>query len=75
MCECIGIATAVPLLVVMADDLDLLFAAWRVQRKQARKEMVSHLDSAKYREFVKTFGLFVQTPKAGARQSRRYSPD
>jgi CHAD domain-containing protein len=57
-----------------AQDLDPLLSTWRSQREQAREEMVSYLDSTKYRDFVEAFGLFLEKPGAGARKAKTFPP-
>jgi CHAD domain-containing protein len=57
-----------------AADLDPLFATWETQRVQARKAMIDTLDSAKYRDFVQAFQIFLETPGAGARCSDKIPP-
>jgi CHAD domain-containing protein len=57
-----------------AGDLDLLLAAWEDQREKARREMIDVLDSAKYRDFVDGFRLFLESPGAGARQESGIPP-
>jgi CHAD domain-containing protein len=57
-----------------AGDLDPLFESWREQREQARVAMLEVLDGPKYRDFVDAFGLFLNTPGAGARRSGKIPP-
>ncbi len=43
-----------------------LLADWRARREVARREMLAHLDSPAYRDFVTAFQVFLTTPGAGA---------
>jgi CHAD domain-containing protein len=45
-------------------ELDPLLAAWQAQREQARQEMITYLDSARYVHFKEQFSEFLQTPRA-----------
>jgi CHAD domain-containing protein len=47
-------------------ELDPLFDAWRVERARCREAMIDWLDGRRFREFVDTFGEFLETPGAGA---------
>jgi len=47
-------------------ELDPLLAAWQAQRAQARQELLTYLDSARYVHFREQFSQFLQTPGAGA---------
>jgi CHAD domain-containing protein len=57
-----------------AGDLDPLLAAWRDQREEARRAMVEVLDGSKYRDFVDAFGMFLESPGAGARRGDGIPP-
>ncbi len=57
-----------------AHDLDPLFDSWREERERARKRMLAYLDSAKYRDFVEAFRLFLDTPGAGLRKVDDFPP-
>jgi CHAD domain-containing protein len=46
--------------------LDPLQEAWQARREQARAQMLAHLGSDAYARFKERFGLFLQTPGAGA---------
>lgn len=43
-----------------------LLADWHARREVARREMLAHLDSPTYRDFVSAFQTFLTTPGAGA---------
>jgi CHAD domain-containing protein len=45
-------------------ELDPLLAAWQARREQARQEMITYLDSARYVRFREQFGQFLQAPAA-----------
>jgi len=45
--------------------LDPLLEAWRTQRDAARRKMVDHLDSKRYRRFVEGFEHFLSTEGGG----------
>lgn len=47
------------------EGLDPLTEAWREQRDIARQEMIDYLDSDAYREFLRSFNAFVQSPGKG----------
>jgi CHAD domain-containing protein len=49
-----------------AGSLDPLLAHWATGRDVARRQMLDHLDSAAYREFVADFNAFLTMPGAGA---------
>lgn len=49
------------------DALAPLLADWHARREVARREMLAHLDSPAYRDFVGAFQTFLTTPGAGAR--------
>jgi len=51
------------------EGLDPLTEAWRQQRDIARREMIQYLDSDAYRDFLRSFNAFVQSPGKGV--SRR----
>ncbi len=55
-------------------DLDPLFSAWQEERRRARKRLLAYLDSAKYRDFVEAFRLFLETPEAGLRKVDDFPP-
>jgi len=55
-------------------DLDVLLDAWQGQREQSRVAMIQVLDGSKYRDFVRTFTLFLESPGAGARRSDKIPP-
>jgi CHAD domain-containing protein len=55
-------------------DLDPLLSLWREQRETARKEMMAHLDSAKYRDFCEGFRLFLEAPGVGLRKRKQFPP-
>jgi len=48
------------------DELDPLFEAWEVERKERREKMLGWLDGPGYRGFVESFGEFLDRPGAGA---------
>jgi CHAD domain-containing protein len=50
-------------------DLDPLLSVLDAQRETARQEMLSYLDSVRYKRFTSRFGQFLQMPDAGARPS------
>lgn len=54
--------------------LEGLYAAWEFQREAARRAMLAHLDSNRYREFKKTFEEFAATPDLGAMTVKRNAP-
>jgi CHAD domain-containing protein len=56
-------------------DLDPLLAMWQAEREQAREEMLTYLDGAKYRDFVQGFQLFLERPGAGARKMKGFPPE
>ena len=58
-----------------AGDLDPLFDVWLAQREKARQKMIAYLDSAKYRDLVQAFKLFLETPGAGARTDDSIPPE
>jgi CHAD domain-containing protein len=47
-------------------SLDPLLADWREQREAKRAQMLEHLDSKRYQQFVRDFGEFLLTEGAGA---------
>ena len=49
------------------DELHPLFEAWKVEREERRAKMLGWLDGPGYREFVESFGEFLDKPGAGAR--------
>lgn len=48
------------------DALAPLLADWHARREVARRELLAHLDSPAYRDFVNAFQTFLTTPGAGA---------
>jgi CHAD domain-containing protein len=57
-----------------AQDLDPLLQAWQKQRDKARVKMISHLQDAKYRDFVRDFRHFLTTPGEGSRKAKDFPP-
>jgi CHAD domain-containing protein len=55
-------------------DLDPLLTLWKSRRERARDEMLTYLDSTKYKEFQESFCLFVETPGRGVRKQKRFPP-
>ncbi len=46
-------------------ELEPLLAAWRLEREQARANMLEYLDGERYRRFVTRFAAFLERPSAG----------
>ena len=60
-----------------ADDqsaLQPLLEAWQSERAEARQSMLSHLDSKRYRGFVKSFGSFLEVEGAGGKRPPKDGP-
>ncbi len=50
-------------------ELDLLLQAWYLERRDARMDLIDHLDSKAFRRFVKDFHRFLTTPGKGVKSS------
>lgn len=54
--------------------LEPLLHGWQAERESARAEMLAHLDSQAYRQFVENFGSFLETPGEGVRKLDAMAP-
>lgn len=54
--------------------LEPLLHGWEAERESARAEMLAHLDSQAYRQFVENFGSFLETPGEGVRKLDSMAP-
>ena len=55
--------------------LDSLLNTWFEQRNRQRISMMEYLESPAYKEFKRTFNLFLQTPGAGVRARSSHAPE
>jgi len=53
-------------------NLSALFDYWQKKRDLARSDMIRFFDSSKYKQFIREFNRFLNTPFAGA---KAYDPD
>lgn len=54
--------------------LDPLLSMWQVQLEEARRVLISYLDSITYQEFLLDFNYFVQTPGIGTKILNKLTP-
>lgn len=49
--------------------IDPLLSVWKLERENARQELIAYLDSKEYFQFLRTFNRFVQAPGEGVKVS------
>jgi CHAD domain-containing protein len=62
------------LLEEQRSGLEPLLEAWESEREKARAEMLAHLNSRKYHDFIWAFNSFLNTPGEGTRPAGQNPP-
>ena len=57
-----------------APALEPLLEAWQSERGEARESMLKHLDSKRYRDFVQSFGEFLDSEGTGGKRPKSGKP-